>query len=265
MNPRREAVDQFRIDSTEDIGVNRSGGPLMGDVIRTRLSRRDALRGLAVTAGVSALGSTLMPSAALAQAYGPSSFTFKELAKTLDQTHHVAEGYDAPVLIRWGDKLVGETPEFDVNTLSATAQERQFGYNCDFIAYCPLPAGSQNSENGLLFINHEFTNANLMFAGLGAGRDASQKVSKSQAEIELAAHGASVVEVRKSGNDWRVVEGSRFNRRITGGSTAMTIAGPAAGHDRARHAQQLRRRQDAVGYGPLGRGEHSQLFHRRRQ
>jgi secreted PhoX family phosphatase len=234
MKLERETADQVKIDSSEDIGVNVSADLSIGEIIQARLSRRDALRGLAATAAVGTLGSALTRSAALAQSYGPSSFTFKELAKTLDATHHVAEGYDAGILIRWGDKLVGEAPEFNANNLSAAAQEKQFGYNCDFIAYLPLPAGSQSSENGLLFINHEYTNSNLMFAGLGAGRDANQKVSKAQTEVELAAHGASVVEVRKSGGSWQVVEGSRYNRRITGSSTPMTISGPAAGDDKLK-------------------------------
>jgi secreted PhoX family phosphatase len=235
MQREREAADRVKIDSGEDIGVNPSAEPSIGEIIQARLSRRDALRGLAATAAVAAFGPTLLDSTALAQSYGPSSFTFKEVAKTLDATHHVAGGYDADVLIRWGDKLIGEAPEFNANILSAAAQERQFGYNCDFIAYFPLPQGSQSSENGLLFVNHEYTNSNLMFAGLGAGRDANQKVSKAQAEAELAAHGASVVEVRKTNGQWRIVEGSRSNRRITA-MTPISISGPAAGHDKLKTA-----------------------------
>jgi hypothetical protein len=231
--PLDHPIDFLRRDDGENIGVNPTCNRTIGEVIDARLSRRGMLRGLAAAAAAGALGSTLLDTTALAQAYGPSSFTFKELAKTLDQTHHIAEGYDAQILIRWGDKLVGEAPAFEVNSLSVAAQEKQFGYNCDFIAYMPLPAGSQSSDNGLLFVNHEYTNSNLMFAGLGAGRDANQKVSKAQAEVELAGHGASVVEVRRTNGQWRVVEGSRYNRRITG-MTPMGVSGPAASHEKLK-------------------------------
>jgi secreted PhoX family phosphatase len=224
---------ESRIDAGENIGVNSSIEPTIGQIIDSRLSRRGLLGGLAAGAAIAAAGGTLTSATALAQAYGPSSFGFKEVPKTLDQTHHVAEGYDSQILLRWGDKVVADAAPFDFNNLSAASQEKHFGYNCDFIAYFPLPQGSQSSENGLLAINHEYTNSNLMFAGLGAGRDANQKVSKAQAEAEIAAHGMSIVEVRKSGGQWQVVEGSKHNRRITG-TTQMNVSGPAAGHDKLK-------------------------------
>ena len=67
------------------------------------------------------------------------------------------------VLIRWGDKIATDSPAFDAHKLDAAFQEKQFGYNCDFIAFMPLPAGSDSSESGLLCVNHEYTNAELMF------------------------------------------------------------------------------------------------------
>ena len=41
------------------------------------------------------------------------SFNFKEVLAGSDEKHYVAEGYDADVLIRWGDKVVSGAPEFD--------------------------------------------------------------------------------------------------------------------------------------------------------
>lgn len=45
----------------------------------------------------------------------------------------------------------------------------------------------------------------------------------------LAAHGVSVIELRRAGGAWQVRRPSRFARRITG-ATPITIGGPAAGH-----------------------------------
>jgi secreted PhoX family phosphatase len=223
----------IRIDAGEDIGVNQSREPSIGEIVERRLSRRAILQGVAASAALGATGTTLTSTTALGQAYGPSSLTFKELAKTLDQAHHVAEGYDVQILLRWGDKLVADAPAFDFNNVTAAAQEKHFGYNCDFIGYFPLPLGSQSSDSALLAVNHEYSIASLMFPGLGAGRTANQDVSKAQAEAEIAAHGMSIVEVRKSGSQWQVVEGSKYNRRITG-TTPMTVSGPVAGHDRLK-------------------------------
>src|SRR3546814_7394302 len=74
----------------------------------------------------------------------PISFT--ELAHGVDENFHAAEGYGADVLIRWGDPMFADSPEFDPANQTAEAQEKQFGYNCDYVGYLPLPLGSTRSE-----------------------------------------------------------------------------------------------------------------------
>ncbi len=228
----------------EDIGVNTSSARPMADIIEARLSRRSLLGGFAATAATGTLlGRAMGSTAAQAQGAGASSLTFRELKKVYDQKHHIADGYDTQILLRWGDTVVAGAQKFDPAKQSAAAQEKQFGYNCDFIAWFPLPAGSQSSTNGILAVNHEYSIPDLMFAGLG--ENSAGKVSREQAEIEIVSHGATFVELRKDGGRWQVVENSRYNRRITG-TTPMTIAGPAAGHEK------LRTRADATGRSVLG-------------
>ena len=94
--------------------------PTLADLIDLRLGRRGLLGGAAAVAAVS-------PFAAVAQQGGPSSLTFKELAHTLDDKQHVAEGYDMQVLIRWGDPVLADAPAFDPSRQSGAAQEKQFG------------------------------------------------------------------------------------------------------------------------------------------
>jgi secreted PhoX family phosphatase len=203
--------------------------PTFQDIVAARLSRRGFLKGasaLALGAGVVGLGR----SSALANS---SSLSFKELAHGNDERFHVAEGYDHTILIRWGDPVEGGAAPFDPMRQTVGAQLRQFGYNNDFIGYLPLPAGSNNSEHGLLVVNHEYTNTDLMFPGLPE-KDFNEALTREQVDVEMAAHGLSVIEVKKQGGRWTVVPNSRYARRITAATTEMRVAGSAAGHERLR-------------------------------
>ena len=115
---------------------NHSANPTMGELISARFSRRGFLAG---SLAVSAIAATVSPLALLsarpARAQEASSaFRFTEGEAGIDETHHVAEGYDADVLLRWGDGLFADAPEFDPAAQTAAAQERQFGYNNDYVA-----------------------------------------------------------------------------------------------------------------------------------
>ncbi|WP_119459448.1 PhoX family protein [Rhodospirillaceae bacterium SYSU D60014] len=229
------------VRDSDDIGSNPTDARPMIEIVEARLSRRGLLKGVAGSAVASAFGSSMFGCATLVPG-NPSTLTFEEIARGIDETHHVAPGYAAEVLIRWGDKVVKDAPAFDPRNQSAGAQARQFGYNCDFIAYMPLPVGSRNSENGLLCVNHEYTSAELMFPGL-TEKNKLDRTDKYRTEIELAAHGHSVVEIRKHGNGWRVVEDSPYNRRVSLSGTKMRVAGPAAGHARLRTSADLTGRE----------------------
>ena len=76
----------------------------------------------------------------------------------------MAEGYDAQILLRWGDPLFPGAPSFDPLAQSPDKQRRQFGYNTDYVGYIPI---SGSSEHGLIVANHEYTNEELMFPGVG--------------------------------------------------------------------------------------------------
>lgn len=197
--------------------------PTIADLIDQRLGRRGLLRGAAAAAAA------VSPFAAVAQPAGPSSLTFKELAHTLDDKQHVAEGYEMQVLIRWGDPVMADAPAFDPANQTGDAQEKQFGYNNDYLGLYPLPAGSRAGDRFLLVANHEYANSNLMFAGLGSGREARLKTTQEQAKVEMASLGGAVLEIAREGGAWKVVAGSKYARRISA-NTAMEISGPAAGH-----------------------------------
>lgn len=215
----------------DDFSVNPTLSNSLGDILDQRVERRSVLKGLSIGAAVAGVGASMTSKAALAAGHTKSSTTFKEVPQVLDTMHHVAEGYDTQVLIRWGDAVVKDAPAFDPMKQSTAAQLKQFGYNCDFIGFQPLPHGSDSSDHGLLCINHEYTNRELMFEGNGADQSTQ---SKEQIDIEMAAHGHSVIEVKRENGTWGVVEDSKYARRISTLETEMELTGPVAGHDRVK-------------------------------
>ncbi len=139
---------------------NPTDNPTMGELISQRFSRRGLLRGaLAVSAISATVGTLALETAEQAQAQSANSaFSFKEVDVGVDADHHVAEGYDAQVLLRWGDPLTADAPEFDPAKQTPQAQAKQFGYNNDFVGYVPMLGAADPSAHGLLFVNHEYTN-----------------------------------------------------------------------------------------------------------
>src|SRR5262245_1218592 len=204
----------------------------MADIIDARLSRRTALKALFASGLFVGGWGSLTKLVFAAASSGQSTLKFAEIPGVIRENHAVPPGYAADILIRWGDKVLGDAPQFNANRQTQFAQERQFGYNNDFVGYFPLPAGSTSSAHGLLCVNHEYTNSHLMFPGSPRPAD----VTKDQADVELAAHGHSVVEVRKVEGKWTVVQDSPYNRRITAHQTHMKVSGPAAGHARLKTA-----------------------------
>ncbi len=220
-------------DEDDSNPSNQSAGATFQEIAALRFSRRAALKGLLATSALTAMGTALAPARQAQASTADSSLKFTEVPHAYDEKFHVAEGYDAQILLRWGDKVLSDAPAFTPGKLTAEGQAKQFGYNCDFISYMPLPAGSNNSGNGLLFVNHEYTNPHMMFPGFADATAAAEGTTAATTAIELEAHGATIVEVRKEGDAWQVVDGSKYNRRLTL-NTEMEISGPAAGHDRLK-------------------------------
>jgi secreted PhoX family phosphatase len=219
-------------EAAEDVGSNPSGNATFGEVIAARFDRRDVLRGALGVPAISLLAWATGATTGAAQPV-PPPFDFREIATGPDENHAVAEGYDADVLIRWGDPVLPGAPPFDPARQTADAQAKQFGYNNDYLGYFPIDG---SSEHGLLGVNHEYTNEELMFPGLGMQDRRPVNFAGMTPEIaavEMMAHGGSVIEVRKTNGKWAVVENSPYARRITA-ETEMEITGPAAGHPRMR-------------------------------
>lgn len=200
----------------------RSAEPF-ASVLRRRYERRSLLRSVLVAGPLLVLG---RPGRAAGRGQG---LGFEALPPSAADALEVAAGYAAEVVIAWGDPLDPELGPFDPARQSAAEQERRFGFNNDFNAWFPLRPGS--SERGLLFVNHEYTRRTEMFRGAERARATAE-----QCAIEMAAHGASVVELaRDPEGRWSVVVDSGFNRRLSA-TTPMDLCGPAAGDAALRTA-----------------------------
>jgi uncharacterized protein len=212
----------------KDKFVVRSGnglGDTFDQVIERRISRRDFLKFVSIASSVVVAGGTLgLETADAATIAGVAFSKIDPTAPDFDDIK-VADGYFARTLLRWGEPILADAPEFNVWEQTPAAQEKQFGYNCDFVGFLPLPLGSNTSNRGLLVVNHEYTNEELMFPGYNPSAP-----TKNQVDVAIAAHGVSVVEITKGINGWEIVRNSRYNRRLTG-SSPMAISGPAAGHE----------------------------------
>lgn len=220
-------------EAFDDIPTNPNLSRTIGDVINTRYGRRDILRGvLGVSATTALFGTSALIAPNEAAAATTSRYNFNELAWGNDETHHIADGYDADVLLRWGDPVTANAPDFDVMNQTSAAQLQQFGYNNDYVGFTALNA---DGTRGLLCVNHEYTNEEVMFPGVGRqDRDDFKGMTPELIDIEMAAHGGTVVEIAQTDGKWAVVRDGQYNRRITPLNTEMTFSGPAAGHSRMK-------------------------------
>ncbi|QIX25377.1 PhoX family phosphatase [Nocardioides sp. JQ2195] len=233
---------------------NESANEHFEEVVARAVSRRSVLRAGAVgAAAAGVLGATgwgaVSPAAAsgtaraTAPAGGPLS-RFSGIAPTAATTDElvVPSGFTWSPLIAWGDPITRDAPAFDFDNQSVEAQRCQAGYNCDFTALL-LDGRGRGARSGVLAFNNEYTNDELMFRGVGSSAD----LSDDQLRIVMAAHGMTIVEVRRErpGTPWRYLQAGRRNRRLHS-ETPFVVDGPAAGH------AALRTSADPTGKHVLG-------------
>ena len=120
-------------EDAENAGSNPSDNPSIGDLIAARYHRRDILKGALGVAAIAATVSPLAIAASQKAHAAGTSFPFNEVTAGVDERHHVAEGYKADILMRWGDPVLPGAPAFNPSQQSADAQKAQFGFNNDYL------------------------------------------------------------------------------------------------------------------------------------
>ena len=138
----------------------------IGELIRARLDRRELLKGammaplVIIASGASSNRLPVLGNVADAQISPSQVFAlgFESIQGSNEDAVIVPPGYESQVIIRWGDPLFPTAPAFDLNNQTAGAQSQQFGFNCDFVGYFPLPHHNiPDGRKGLLCVNHEYT------------------------------------------------------------------------------------------------------------
>ncbi|MDC5818750.1 PhoX family phosphatase [Vibrio europaeus] len=203
-------------------------------MIDARLSRRRFLAGTAAVSASAFLSLNPITKAFAAKNDSPL-LNFEAVPASTTDAFIVPKGYKATPLLSWGDPIFADAPEFDPSgKQNSKAQLRQFGDNTDGMSFYPI------SENrAVIAVNNEYTNYDLLFDHGGNAMTADD-VLKAQ-----AAHGVTVFEIVKSGDQWKLDKNGQRNRRITA-NTEMQLTGPAAGHD------LMKTKLDPSGMKPLG-------------
>lgn len=149
----------------------------------------------------------------------------------------VAAGYRAEPFLRWGDAVLDNAPAWQEDASQDwQAQLLQAGDNHDGMHFFPFDDAP--NSHGLLVINHEYINPTLHTEGFSYTDLADGRRQRPLAQVrkEQAAHGVSVLEIRREADgQWKRVSGSRYHRRISA-MTPMLLSGPLAGDRRLRTA-----------------------------
>lgn len=243
----------MEVKPLQESAAERGAGEFFEDVVRARIARRAFLGGSAAAGvGLVAAPALLTSTGAHAKQDPGARLKFSPIVASGGDAVLVPDRYVHDVVIRWGDPLTKSAGDLDVDAQTPEAQRSQFGFNCDFVVDLPLPDwlarevrrfGRPSPVSGwflnlrypslrverqkrrLLWVNHEYTSGSEMFPGYD-----SNNPSRAQVDIELAAHGGTVVEIRQNGDGrWTYDRGSPFNRRITG-ETKIILTGPLSGH-----------------------------------
>jgi secreted PhoX family phosphatase len=234
----------------DDIDLNNSSNEHFSTVMNARLSRRNMLRGGAATAatallstfGLTACGGSdddpVAPTTPPVNTTPPAPVEkllgFTAVGKSLADTVVVPAGYTASVIYALGDPLTAGTAAYK-NDGTDTDFENRAGDHHDGMEFFSLSADGAASttgvERGVLAMNHEATTNEGLPSFFVHANGGTNSLPRPAAEVdkEMALHGLSVVEVRKTGGKWEYVQSSNFNRRVHQ-QTDVQISGPVRGN-----------------------------------
>ena len=119
---------------------------------------------LGVVAAAALFGPAALASRTHARRPRPDRFNFAEVAAGVDETHHVADGYQADILLRWGDPVIARlagvrslTPKRRGAIATVRLQQR--------LSWRTSRSRERRARPAV--VNHEYTNEEVMFPRVG--------------------------------------------------------------------------------------------------
>jgi uncharacterized protein len=231
------AINSSHQIDPDDLENNQSGNPSLGELLASRMHRRQVLKG-----GVGAISMATLGTMGLS-ACGSSDATstlpdpklgFTAVTKSIADKLTVPDGYTATVLYATGDALDATVGDYKNDGTDGNFARRS-GDHHDGMYYFGLSAAGApdptNSDRGLLAVNHENIAGTVQFMHPnGQTNIAATAGPRPESEVmkEIEAHGVSIVELSRTGGKLAYAKASTFNRRITA-STLMNLSGPASG------------------------------------
>lgn len=149
----------------------------------------------------------------------PLTTPFKPISRTWENDLTLPKGYYYNIIASYGDPI--------------NSKGEKFGDAADLTVYFPIDSlkGGSNSEEGLIWVNHEFPEPGNYLKMLGINEATfSGKPADYPAllKLEKEAVGGSVIHVKKEKGEWKLVKDDTYNRRVDG-NTPIELTGPARG------------------------------------
>lgn len=128
----------------------------------------------------------------------------------------VAPGLRREVLIRWGDRVLPDAPDWAPREPMLRSAGAQFGWDARLAGLVEPPVATDGVPRLVLAVAHPTVDPAMAWPG---GRD--------RPAVAAAMQGASILNLEKSGDRWLVVDGGFQSRRLDG-DTLCRWQGPAA-------------------------------------
>src|SRR5699024_8938934 len=161
----------------------------------------------------------------------PLTAPFKEIERTWENDLVLPQGYQYNIIASYGDVI--------------NSKGEEFGDSADLTVYFPIDSleGGNHSEEGLIWVNHEFPEPENYMKMLGINPDTFDQSKLAQypklLKMEKKAVGGSVIRVKKDKGEWKLVKDDKYNRRIDG-TTSIQLTGPAAGSKAVKGAKTVK-------------------------
>lgn len=153
---------------------------------------------------------------------------FKSVKTSTFDTINLPQGFSWHIVASWGDPLWSKAENFDpISRGTGASQELSFGDNNDGMAFFTFSKtdNKKSQDTHVLVVNHEYVNLGTFHGN----RPEGLPINKDDIRKSKAGHGVSIMEVTEKNTQWKIVQDSLYNRRITA-DTKMSITGPARGN-----------------------------------